>query len=59
MTTQKRKKVLFVITKSNWGEEVLRHFRKTLPAIFGAERKSSDKMYSVGTTAPPSNLSLP
>ncbi len=30
-----QKKVLFLITKSNWGEKVSKHFRKTLPSIFG------------------------
>jgi len=34
MSLTTSKKVLFLITKSNWGEKVSKHFRKTFPSIF-------------------------
>ncbi len=47
MTIQPRKKVLYLITKSNWGEKVYRHFLKTLPSIFV---ENTDKVYRVCKT---------
>jgi hypothetical protein len=56
-----KKKVLFLITKSNWGEKVSKHFRKTRPAslrILAANWRTSGQRRYDGASRPLTNAQV-